>query len=408
MVELNSSGQSQPVTDPLTADPFFRLPADSNWNACIGKQGTEENYLDGYIEAATELVTTIIEKKMFEKRDTVVLPILYNARHAVELALKFTMDRLVAAGALSSAGPRNHDIGAYLQRLNEADLGDEQLRQHIRTLQPFVASLARIDEDGQELRYHLNRDEDQSLSTYSLANLEVIRDSLADLSKVISGLKYRTIDFIDECATGACTKRVSRRDLICIAKLMPPLGRWKEAIFDEKKHNVMLRFNLSNTQFSKAIEVIKNNREMKALVGGETSLQYLPDDTIAWVIAQWRKVHMRRSDGEAPTIVTIDKMTFQAMIESSRVHKEVVSALQIYLTDEQLAELEAIYYLGRDGWFPERFEDYVESLRKRHEVERDPQKQISHLMHKTNFLLAVRRALPRLGRPSLAARLAEI
>jgi hypothetical protein len=112
----------------------------------------------------------------------------------------------------------------------------------------------------------MSRDEGQSLSTYSLANLEVIRDSLADLSKVISDLKYRTIDFIDERATQACTSRVSRRDLICIAKLMPPLGRWKEAIFNEKKQIVMSRFNLSSSQFSAAINVIKKNREMKALL----------------------------------------------------------------------------------------------------------------------------------------------
>lgn len=45
--------------DELTDDPFFRLPADSDWNACVGKQGTEENYLDGHIEAAMELVGLI-------------------------------------------------------------------------------------------------------------------------------------------------------------------------------------------------------------------------------------------------------------------------------------------------------------------------------------------------------------
>jgi hypothetical protein len=128
MIEAEQAGQRQLMTDPLADDPFFRLPDDSRWNACIGKQGSEENYLDGYIEAATELVSTVIEKEMFEKRDTVVLPILYNARHAVELALKFTVDRLAAAGVLSNATRRNHDIRAYLQLMSDGDLGDEELR----------------------------------------------------------------------------------------------------------------------------------------------------------------------------------------------------------------------------------------------------------------------------------------
>jgi hypothetical protein len=70
-------------------DPFFALSEDTQWNACIGPQGTEENYLDGYIEAAIELASAVIEKNMHEKRDTLVMPILYTARHALELSLKF-------------------------------------------------------------------------------------------------------------------------------------------------------------------------------------------------------------------------------------------------------------------------------------------------------------------------------
>jgi hypothetical protein len=42
--------QPQPEKDPLADDPFFKLPDDSDWNACIGKQGNELNYLDGYCQ----------------------------------------------------------------------------------------------------------------------------------------------------------------------------------------------------------------------------------------------------------------------------------------------------------------------------------------------------------------------
>jgi len=56
--------------------PFFWLSGDSEWNACIGQQGTEENYVDGYIEAAIELANAVIEKRMYKKRDTLAMPIL--------------------------------------------------------------------------------------------------------------------------------------------------------------------------------------------------------------------------------------------------------------------------------------------------------------------------------------------
>src|SRR5258708_25241361 len=283
-------------SDQLENDPFFRVPADSDWNACIGKQGTEENYLDGYIEAAVELVAAIIEKKMLEKRDTVVLPILYNARHAIELVLKFAISRLAAIGVLSSSEPLHHDIQDYLKVLERADLGDRALREHVRDLKSFVESLSRIDKDRQELRYHIRRDGNQSLYDYSLANLEVIRDGLANLSKVLSAMRYRIEELGDERRTKAYTKRLSRRDLISIAATLPAIDRWNGLSFDIKKRRTKSRYSLSDDQFCEAINVIADNREMKALVGRETSPLYLPDHLILCVVEQWSKLHHRRTE----------------------------------------------------------------------------------------------------------------
>jgi hypothetical protein len=225
-----------------------------------------------YIEAAIELAGAVIDKKMFEKRDTLVLPILHNARHAVELALKFTTNRLAAAGLVQPPERRNHNIKAYWDRLHDASLGDEKLSQTLRAMKPFIDSLSRIDRDGQELRYHLNNADDPSLSEFSLANLEVIRESLSELSEIIPVLKYRTMSFLDEHETGTYTSRCSRHDLLVIAQTMPRREFWRDAIFDQQKTRVKARFNLSNKQFSKALDVIQNNREMKAILGVETPL----------------------------------------------------------------------------------------------------------------------------------------
>lgn len=404
----NALAAPQIDDDLMANDPFFRLPEDSDWNACIGKQGNEENYIDGYIEAASEMANAVIEKKLYMQRDTLVLPILYNARHAVELVQKFVINRLFAAGVVRRRAPADHDILSHWQLLSDANLGDEELRHCVAALGPFVKSLARIDDDGQELRFHLNREEEPSLATYSLANLEVIRESLAKLSKLISNLRYRTIDYIDERRTGAWTSELSRCDLVWIAKTMPPLIHWREGVFDERKQIVKERFGLSNTQFSKALDVIKANREMKALIGGETSLHFIPDELLVWVVQQWRKRHPRKDPNEGVTIVKFDKKTLEASRERARISGEVVAALEIRLTNEQIAELETIYYLGRDRWFPEFYDEQVKDTVKLHGLENDACKQIGHLMTKANFLQAITAALPRLGRPSLAARISQL
>lgn len=63
-------------------------------------------------------------------------------------------------------------------------------------------------------------------------------------------MKYRTVDFIDERATGAFTNRCSRTDLLAIARLMPRRDAWNSQAFDDQKAVAKARYGLSNKQFS--------------------------------------------------------------------------------------------------------------------------------------------------------------
>jgi hypothetical protein len=147
----------------MNEDPFFGPSEDATWNACIGQQGDELHYVEGYLEAASELANAVIDKNMLAKRDTLVLPILFNARHAIELVLKFVTGQLFDCGVIPQKHQANHDIKGHLDYLVAADVADESIRRHLKSLERFVVSLDRIDEDGQELRYHVNRDGETSL-----------------------------------------------------------------------------------------------------------------------------------------------------------------------------------------------------------------------------------------------------
>lgn len=189
--------------DPRPDDPFFEVIGDGEWNATLGQQGHIENYLDGYIEAAIELVDVLFEKKLYGKRDTFVLPVLYNARHAVELNLKFAADSLGATGILKEDDRKpDHDIARYWQRLHDSSIADRELKGTVERLKPYVDSLAQIDRDGQELRYHRNRDNQPSLAQFAVVNLRLVQESLHELKKLLEALKYGTIDFVEERHTG--------------------------------------------------------------------------------------------------------------------------------------------------------------------------------------------------------------
>lgn len=406
MTEENKS-DGKDETDPYANDPFFKRIFDGQWNACIGRQGHEENYIDGYIEAAIELADAIFEKQLVGKRDTLVLPILYNARHAIELALKFATEHLIKASLIKDDGRKlSHNIKAYWDHLHNSAIGDEKLSQTIAALKPYIDSLSQIDSDGQELRYHRNRDDDPSLADHAVANLRLIRASLRELEKLISTLKYRTVDFIDERAGGSYTNRCSRTDLLAIARILPRRDFWNTDVFDQQKAVVKERYGLSNKQFSIALDRIQENREMRSALGMASDLLHLTDDDIISVVEQWRRLHpVREQDEDDLGLDYFDTRRFEAMKEKAAVRQEVVTAIEARLSNEALAELEAMFYLERDRIFAEYHESMIARVLREHAATNDTKAEIMHLMEKTNFLQCVGGAAARLGRLSLAERL---
>ncbi|BBO01989.1 DUF3775 domain-containing protein [Bradyrhizobium ottawaense] len=388
----------------MSEDPFFSLSEDSTWNACIGQQGDELHYVEGYLEAASELANAVIDKNMLDKRDTLVLPILYNARHAIELVLKYVAGQLFDCGVLAQRHPANHDIKGLWDHLVAADVADEAIRNHLKALERFVISLDRIDDDGQELRYHVNRDGETSLKGEPLANIVVIRDNLKELSSVVDGLMHRTINFVAERKSGTYTSRCSRADLREIAGMMPALADWGTEAFTQAKNAVKERFTLSNTQFSKAIDAIKANREFYGMIGGETDLPYLLDDEVMLVVEQWRILHPDREE-KKPEVGQGSRFRSAGLIANIKKRRECVDALSGTITSHEAADLEALFYLGRGDFLPEQFEDraatYLEPLSDDAEL----RAQTGRMLDKTNLLVCLERGARRAGRLSLVERL---
>ncbi len=290
-------------SDEFANDPFFKRGTDSEWNAC------------------------------------------YNARHAIELVLKFSARRLMKANLVQGPVRSDHKVDALWKMLNDANLGDKSLREIIAALTPFVDSMTAIDEDGQELRYHRNIDDDPSLADRYIKNLEVIHDSLKVLALLVEDLQWRTIAFLDERGTGTCTTRCSRADLFTITRLMPPINKWNEQAFDDAKIKVRADFGLSSNDFQKAINVIKKHPELRTLLGTETPLRHLTDDLIVASIKEWRKWHPPRDPGAIKSPNAAD-IVAEILSEKNAVRGDVVAVIDQLLTPEQFGELSALFYLS--------------------------------------------------------------
>jgi hypothetical protein len=388
------------MTDP---DPFFSLREDSDWNACIGIQGDELNYLDGYIEAALYLAVEIIEKKMYEKRDTLVLPILFNARHAIELLLKFVVSRIAGHGIIAHRQKLDHDIRGYFDYVMACNLGDETLKLALKKLKPFVASLDQIDKDGQELRYYRNRADQTSLSKHPLANIETVRESLKNILDLIDQIVYRVLSFLEERRTSTHTNYCSRRDLLTIAKSLPPRPQWNTPAFDSAKNVIKARFSLTNTQFCKALNTIQTSRELNGILGVETGLAHLSDDKVLLVIEEWNILHPAKEESGDIWIVPAN---LGGLANHAARKKEVVMRLMEKLTADEIADLQAIYSLGRPGAFGEDYEQRLVAAKKRQQDSGEAKRQLIDLVESLGLPRYLEIGARRTGRIELANKLA--
>jgi hypothetical protein len=389
-----SSGRSGASTS--NDDPFFALTGDANWNAFIGKQGEEEYYIDGYIDAALELSGTLIAKKLYGQQDTLVLPILYNARHGVELTLKYVIENLHDAGALNHERPRNHDIATHHAALSNAKLPDERLRELVGVLGPFIKSLCSIDEDGQMLRYHETQGGQQSLADRALINMQVVDRGLKRLSEILRTLRFSVDDFKSDRKTGTYTKECSRADLMQIAKILSSEARTEQGI-DVARQRVKARYGIGREKFSAVTRLIDAHREMGSMLGNKFELLHVTDEHLMFAVQQWDKRFPLQASDDNPGVPT-----FSAWVEYAELAKRANTPIVKTLTVDEIADLVALYNIGRESSPSEYYEEWVKDMRAAIVARNDIYMSVGDLTGKTNFAAALTKGLKIVGRQDLA------
>jgi hypothetical protein len=273
-------------------------------------------------------------------------------------------------------------------------------------LKPYVDSLARIDDDGQELRYFENREGEKSLDDRALANIRVIRDSLNDLRKTLDDLKYRSFSLCEERVTGTHTTQLSRKDLYEIAKMLPPRSRWNSGDFDAAKEAVRERFGIGSNQFSKALDLMQERRELKAILGVETELVHLSDEKAIFLVEQWRIIHPPREPSELGAIVS--GMDLERIFKNREAETQALKAILAKLTSDEIADAETIFYLARNGDYSESYEAALERKKREYQLSGDLSRELYDIMHKTNFLKELQKGVRKLGRIALAEKLKDM
>lgn len=390
-------------------DPFFETIHDGQWNACVGIQGSEINYVDGYLEAAKVLADTLIEKEMTGSRDTLAMPILYNARHGLELALKYSVSRLGRLGLMTERqGTADHHIFSYWRALDDANIADGGTRDAIAGLEPYVRSLARIDDDGQQLRFHETIDGKPSLDGIAVVNLPHIRDSVARMGEVVDALTRRISILEEEHHTGTRTTRCSRTDLAEMVRILGPHSQWTDPSFDTRRSAAMARFGLTKKALSNAIDAIRGSRDLAGQLGIEKALTHVNDQQLLSLAERWMTVYPPPALDYEPTIITGSDIKLEEVERHFQDVRALVADAEAAFSLEEFADVESVFYIGRNRQFGEDYDEDLARTIREHRVEPKREKKLRHVLSKLTFLDGLADGLERVGRPSLAARMRDM
>lgn len=241
----------------------------------------------------------------------------------------------------------------------------------------------------------------------AVVSLELIRHSLAAVGSILASLKHRVIDLRFERGTGTFTNKCSRLDLKVIAGMVGQRSAWGDAAFEAAKRTVHARFGLGSRDFTKALDVIQESRELAVLVNIETPLCRIQDDVAVFALERWSEAHPPHDPSTEAMGVDYFDRDWEAMERHARASRSLDEAIIENLDVEQISDLEALFYTGRESEFGELYEDGYRHALKKNRLE-NPFAYVHHLMSKTNLLDAVVAGCRIAGRPSLGERLRAI
>ncbi len=218
----------------------FRLGDTIHLNACVGNNGFIDlhTYQLGYYQATIALIKGAKESKFNVDAlvDALVYPIVFSARHAIELFLKSQLYNLQYINAKAQGKEfedkiqTTHSIRDLWHEYKELTAVDIRYEPHIRALGEYMVNFYEIDDTGETFRYPFDHEETRHLTDFGCINIEVFEDRFIKMYKTVDELGYLTEFLTHEYREGTVVSGLSREQIKEIAIELPPKKDW---ILDE-------------------------------------------------------------------------------------------------------------------------------------------------------------------------------
>lgn len=392
------------------------IPLEGNTDliACVGTNGnpSTRHYAFGFLNAADVLLEQ--QRMRYPKRpkyppDYMVYPICFNIRHGIEISLKYFLDKVAFLAELrnldsSVETTHSHNISelwaCYLEVVSELDA---RLSSLARTLDRYISPWADIDATGQTFRYAVSNDSTKHLNDYSTIDLLKVSLNLESLKTHLEDNFHLLVELEREYELQTHTKTMSRWELYKLAQELPNRNRWGCESFKIVKERWCNERTLSAREFSKACNLIQNNREFASLIGVELPLfGGVKHYDIGWALREWVQYHDELSDRNTNDPTATQAYSGYGATEQIRRRWKNDGVL----SPELVAMLSSLYYNAGARDYSEDFQVHYELEMKQLSSASDEGifESFVHLIEKSSLLDDVYQNLQLLGQETLYLR----
>ena len=389
--------------DPSTAN-IFEPRHSIQANACVGENGyvDAETYAIGYFQATRQLLEDVLDIRKNLSQDTLVYPILFNFRHGIELSIKQISKVLSGCGIEGGRIDLGaHDLEGLWKGLADQTKADRRLTAMMDSLDAVVMQLHEADPMAQEFRYSELKDGGKSLKGKRIIDLATVL-GLVNYAEPKFDSFFGLADFIaQERGFESYTSEFNRKELEQLSLDLPNASSWADSeLFDVVKNKWKKEYELSNKAFIRAVDFIKGHREFGGNIGIKRSFVALTDAIVGeLLLASHRYACVTRSQ--------TNESIFESLKSGGGASGSIASfieGLSFDRTANMVAEIHAIFYLGRDARYSEEYGKRLELSVARFKgcsgevITRE----FRHVFVKLNFVRVTIRGLRMIGRLDLA------
>lgn len=343
------------------------MGGEPTWaNACVGDNGApgEIDYAEGFASAANALLGSVIADQGINLPvDTLVYPICFTMRHAIELFLKKVSKDLAKIGTLRKVAEpdfnldASHDLNRIWSHVKtHAQLTDERLTAQIEKLNEYITDVAAMDATGQVFRYPFDLNNKKHLTSIGIINFLVLKRRFNLIQHQLKDLNQTMIDLVEEYSWRTFTKNLSRLQLRKIASELPVRSRWGEEFFDQVRDDLTAKYKVSNKELCRAIKLIEQRHEMAAYIGVQVPIPGLSVSALERFFDRWCEANDAQLVINPPPPRIVSPADIAEALRDDLHRQKLGNALWEKINPDEYAAIQALFYFENETPVSEAFE----------------------------------------------------